>query len=168
MLQWGHCIVNAYCQFPQQACTNFMQTYLYSLISTHIFILTTNLHCRMQDISELFNPWVHGGGYKLRSLGLKRLGLRHPGLKCPETSQQYYFYLAFENSICPDYISEKFWRNLNQPVIPVVMGGGNYFRWRICRFFWALLTLITWPCKFWVSILEMGVKFRRQEKTFLY
>lgn len=45
-----------------------------------------------------------------------------------DNSLEYYFYLAFENSICPDYISEKFWRNLNQPVIPVVMGGGNYFR----------------------------------------
>ena len=33
-----------YCQFPQQTCTNFMQTYLYSLISTHFFILTTNFH----------------------------------------------------------------------------------------------------------------------------
>jgi hypothetical protein len=41
----GTCIVNAYCQFSQQACTNFMQTYLYLLISTHFFILTTNLHC---------------------------------------------------------------------------------------------------------------------------
>ena len=38
---------NAYCQFFQQACTNFMQIYLYSLISTHLFILTTNLHCSM-------------------------------------------------------------------------------------------------------------------------
>ena len=41
------CIVNAYCQFSQQACTNFMQTYLYLLISTHFFILTTNLHWRI-------------------------------------------------------------------------------------------------------------------------
>ena len=40
----GTCIVNAYCQFSQQACTNFMQIYLYLLISTHFFILTTNLH----------------------------------------------------------------------------------------------------------------------------
>ena len=44
----GTCIVNAYCQFSQQACTNFMQTYLYSLISTHLFILTTNLHCQIR------------------------------------------------------------------------------------------------------------------------
>ena len=36
--------VTEYCQFSQQACTNFMQTYLDSLISTHFFILTTNLH----------------------------------------------------------------------------------------------------------------------------
>ena len=38
---------NAYCQFSQQACTNFMQTYLYLLISTHFFILTTNLHWKI-------------------------------------------------------------------------------------------------------------------------
>ena len=49
----GTCIVNAYCQFSQQACTNFMQTYLYSLISTHFFILTTNLHCSNTSSPEL-------------------------------------------------------------------------------------------------------------------
>ena len=43
----GTCIVNSCCQFSQQACTNFMQTYLYSLILTHFFILKTNLHCRI-------------------------------------------------------------------------------------------------------------------------
>ena len=37
----------AYCQFSQEACTNFMQTYLYLLISTHFFILTTNLHWKI-------------------------------------------------------------------------------------------------------------------------
>ena len=46
----GHCIVNAYCQFSQQACTNFIQTYWYLLISTHFFILTTNLHCKISQI----------------------------------------------------------------------------------------------------------------------
>ena len=49
LLQWGHCIVNAYCRFYQQACTNFMQTYLYSLISTHFWLLTTNLHWSMPE-----------------------------------------------------------------------------------------------------------------------
>ena len=45
----GTCIVNAYCQFSQQVCTNFMQIYLYSLISTRFFILTTNLHWQMTN-----------------------------------------------------------------------------------------------------------------------
>lgn len=52
-------------------------------------------------------------------------------LTCPnggidKLASNYYFYLSFENSICPDYITEKYWRNFNHPVVPVVMGGGNY------------------------------------------
>ena len=43
----GTCIVNAYCQFSKLECTKLMQTYLYLLISTHFFILTTNLHWSM-------------------------------------------------------------------------------------------------------------------------
>ena len=43
-------------------------------------------------------------------------------------STQYWFYLAFENSICNDYITEKFWRSLDLEVVPIVMGGGNYTR----------------------------------------
>ena len=60
-----HCIVNDYCQFSQQACTNFMKTYLYSLISTSFFILTTNVHCIIsktkyicQKILDLHNNTV--------------------------------------------------------------------------------------------------------------
>lgn len=38
---------------------------------------------------------------------------------------QYRFYLAFENSLCKDYISEKFWDRLSEPtyLLPVAMGG---------------------------------------------
>ena len=38
----------------------------------------------------------------------------------------YMFYLAFENSLCTDYITEKFFVNFNLDVITVVRGGGNY------------------------------------------
>ena len=34
----------------------------------------------------------------------------------------YYFYLSFENSLCDDYITEKFFKMLKQNIVPVVMG----------------------------------------------
>ncbi len=41
-------------------------------------------------------------------------------------AKEYMFYFAFENSICTDYITEKFFRFLKYDIIPVVLGGGNY------------------------------------------
>ena len=43
-----------------------------------------------------------------------------------DLSANHSFYLAFENSNCVDYITEKFWRTLTKPTIPIVMGGGHY------------------------------------------
>ncbi|XP_067944362.1 glycoprotein 3-alpha-L-fucosyltransferase A-like [Watersipora subatra] len=39
--------------------------------------------------------------------------------------KQYRFYLAFENSLCKDYVTEKFWKTLVSPghFVPVVIGG---------------------------------------------
>ena len=39
---------------------------------------------------------------------------------------EYKFYFAFENSICQDYITEKFFDILKFNIIPVVLGGGSY------------------------------------------
>ncbi len=39
---------------------------------------------------------------------------------------EYKFFLAFENSHCVDYITEKFFFTLNFNIIPVVLGGGDY------------------------------------------
>ena len=38
----------------------------------------------------------------------------------------YRFYLAFENSFCNDYVTEKFYDVLSRRIIPVVLGGANY------------------------------------------
>lgn len=38
----------------------------------------------------------------------------------------YKFYLAAENSLCPDYVTEKFYRALMNDVVPVVYGGADY------------------------------------------
>jgi alpha-1,3-fucosyltransferase len=46
---------------------------------------------------------------------------------CKSTlSAKYKFYLAFENAICKDYVSEKLFSTLNFDVVPVVYGGGPY------------------------------------------
>ena len=37
----------------------------------------------------------------------------------------YKFYLAFENSLCQDYLSEKFYNALAHSVVPVVLSGAN-------------------------------------------
>ena len=61
-------------------------------------------------------------------------------LKCPRSwdftssncydmlEQNYKFYLSFENAICTDYITEKFFQILQKDVVPVVYGGGQYSR----------------------------------------
>ncbi len=39
---------------------------------------------------------------------------------------KYKFYIAFENSICDDYVTEKYFRTLSYDVIPIVLGGADY------------------------------------------
>jgi alpha-1,3-fucosyltransferase len=39
---------------------------------------------------------------------------------------KYKFYLSFENSICDDYVTEKFFEIMNHDIVPVVYGGANY------------------------------------------
>ena len=41
-------------------------------------------------------------------------------------STDYKFYLAFENSLCRDYVTEKFFNALVNDVVPIVYGGANY------------------------------------------
>lgn len=45
---------------------------------------------------------------------------------CKKHLKRYKFVLAFENSFCTDYITEKYWFGLQLGMVPVVMGGGDY------------------------------------------
>ena len=40
--------------------------------------------------------------------------------------RDYMFYLAFENSKCKDYVTEKLAVSLDMDIVPIVMGGSNY------------------------------------------
>lgn len=41
----------------------------------------------------------------------------------------YYFYLAFENALSDDYVTEQLLIALNNYAVPVVFGGANYTRY---------------------------------------
>jgi alpha-1,3-fucosyltransferase len=41
-------------------------------------------------------------------------------------AEKYKFYLAFENSLCTDYITEKFFWTIMMNTVPVVLGNGQY------------------------------------------
>ncbi|XP_054714608.1 alpha-(1,3)-fucosyltransferase C-like [Uloborus diversus] len=45
---------------------------------------------------------------------------------CYRLLHKYKFYLSFENSICKDYVTEKFFNILQYDIVPVVFGGANY------------------------------------------
>ena len=40
---------------------------------------------------------------------------------CDDIFSTYKFYLAFENSVCPDYITEKFWRTFGWNSVPITL-----------------------------------------------
>jgi alpha-1,3-fucosyltransferase len=40
----------------------------------------------------------------------------------------YKFYLSFENSLCPDYVTEKFFKIMGHDIVPIVYGGADYSR----------------------------------------
>lgn len=42
--------------------------------------------------------------------------------------QNYKFYLSLENSICPDYVTEKMFEALKHDIVPIVLGGADYER----------------------------------------
>ncbi len=44
-------------------------------------------------------------------------------------SKEYKFYLAFENSVCDGYVTEKFFKILNNNIIPIVLGGADYSKY---------------------------------------
>lgn len=50
--------------------------------------------------------------------------------KCEDVIiSEYLFYLAFENQVCNDYITEKFWRmGTGSGIVPIVLKG------KICNF----------------------------------
>jgi alpha-1,3-fucosyltransferase len=64
---------------------------------------------------------IGGGCSKTNSSLCPRFGASCDGIK-----SAFYFYLALENSLCADYITEKFWDNLRLPVVLIVQRRAIY------------------------------------------
>ena len=45
--------------------------------------------------------------------------------KCQQMLGGYKFYLAFENTFCTDYVTEKYWESLDRESVPIVMGDAD-------------------------------------------
>jgi alpha-1,3-fucosyltransferase len=55
--------------------------------------------------------------------------MRNCSTKCNDMLRSTYkFYQAFENTWCPDYVTEKFYRSLMYGAVPNVMSGAEYER----------------------------------------
>jgi len=67
---------------------------------------------------------VNVGGETLTMSGRKHGNWERPVVI--KILSAYKFYLAFENSNCEDYLTEKFWRPLLAGSVPIVMGGCDY------------------------------------------
>ncbi|KAH9364868.1 hypothetical protein HPB48_021706 [Haemaphysalis longicornis] len=49
------------------------------------------------------------------------------GSKCHQKfAQEYFFYLSFENTVCKDYVTEKFYLTIQFDIIPVTFGAADY------------------------------------------
>ena len=80
----------------------------------------------VEEIKKYFEVDILGGCGDMMPCGLFK-GSSVKQLECTENLlHKYKFYLAFENSVCDGYYTEKFLKTLKVDVIPVVFGAYNY------------------------------------------
>ena len=76
----------------------------------------------MEKLQEFIDVDIYGGCYA-NNLECGKDDVQG----CWDTiASKYKFYLSFENSICKDYVTEKFFDPLQRNIIPIVLGGANY------------------------------------------
>lgn len=74
----------------------------------------------VKELKKFYDVDIYGGCSRKRRCEPKQSDV------CYRLINKYKYYLSFENSICKDYITEKFFNILQYDIVPVVLGGGNY------------------------------------------
>ncbi|KAL7638289.1 UNVERIFIED_CONTAM: hypothetical protein RMT77_010853 [Armadillidium vulgare] len=83
----------------------------------------------IKELSQYINVDIFGKCGKLKCGGSLYVNARYKpnNQEClKKVGTSYMFYLAFENSFCKDYITEKVYNLLYYPIVPIVYGGANY------------------------------------------
>ena len=80
--------------------------------------------CDVPSLRDKFVDKLKKYGFPVDIYG--RCGRRLTADPAKMISDDYKFYLSFENSMCKDYVTEKFFKYYRYDTIPVVRGGANY------------------------------------------
>lgn len=79
----------------------------------------------VRELSKYIDVDIYGG------CGTKKCVPKMSPQCYDKLASQYYFYLAFENSICKDYVTEKLHFAFQRPVVPIVLGGADEYYYKI-------------------------------------
>jgi hypothetical protein len=97
--------------------------------------VTSNRILFINELKKYIKVDIYGGlgkpclkEFRDKTKNISNIKNNHPneGICKEIIYHEYKFYFAFENSICEDYITEKFFLTLRKPIIPVVLGAGPY------------------------------------------
>ena len=90
-------------------------------------------HSKREDYIRQLKRFIRVDAYgTCGDLQLENCGKDSTGAspeRCYDTLEsKYKFYLSFENSICNDYVTEKFFWIMTRNIVPVIYGGADYNR----------------------------------------
>ncbi len=84
----------------------------------------------VRELKEYLKLDVYGNCDSLNAKSMRICNRDEVVSSAPECYRRletkYKFYLSFENAICPDYVTEKFFNILQSDMIPIVYGGADY------------------------------------------
>ncbi|XP_063586482.1 alpha-(1,3)-fucosyltransferase C-like [Penaeus indicus] len=90
------------------------------------FVSNCNTESKRENLAKSLQKWLTVDVYG--NCGPYRCAQTHWRECHALLNSTYKFYLSFENSLCRDYVTEKFFTPLQLDVVPVVYGYANYSR----------------------------------------